>query len=261
MKFKRVFTFGCSFTSYSSPTWADIVGWDLKIPIVNYGIAGMGNVGIFHRMVECDLENNFNEDDLILVVWSTWSREDRYNGRWLAGGNIFYSPYYDEKFTKKYWSMSNDIIKNSTAIISANRMFNIQFQGHIMPPYRDENLRFTDRDENLRFTEFNNHEKKILDLYKPHIPTDNVFYYNRNTKFNELFGDSHPDILQHLNYVKQFVYPSLNLTIKKETEDLCHSLHEEFINLLQNKGSNMADNDKKQMIQKMTPELIKKFKN
>ena len=224
MKFKRLFTFGCSFTNSHLPTWSNIMSWDLGIPTQNWGLAGTGNVAIFHRMLECDIRNKFNEDDLILVVWSSWSREDRYTGNsWQQGGGIFSNPMYGEEYMKKYWSFSNDIIKNSTAIISANKMFNIQFQGHIVPPYRDEDL---------RFMEFDEHETKILDLYKPHIPTDNVFYYNGKTEFNELFGDSHPDILEHLNYVKQVVYPSLNLTIKKETEDFCYELHEELLKIL-----------------------------
>jgi hypothetical protein len=223
MTFKRLFAFGCSYTSYCPPTWADIISWDLNIPTQNWALSGMGNVGIFHRMVECDLKNNFNEDDLIVVLWSSWNREDRYTDRWATGGSVFNSPHYNDEFVKKYWTMSNDIIKNSTAIISANKMFNVQFQGHIVPPYMDEDS---------RLLEFDVDETKILDLYKPHIPTDNIFYYNGNTEFNELFGDSHPDILEHLKYVKEVVYPSLNLTIKKELEDFCYELHEELLKIL-----------------------------
>lgn len=252
MKFKRAFVFGCSFTQYSSTTWAHILSWDLDIPVKNFGIAGIGNEGIFCRMVECDLIYKFTEDDLIMVMWSAWHREDRYlNDSWKAFGDIFHKNFYDDDFIKKYWSLGNDIIKNSTAIISANRMFKPQFQGHTQMPIVGD----------LTNLSLSKEENRLIDIYKPQIPLNNIFEYNNKTEFCKLFNDNHPDLLEHLRFAKEVVYKSLNLTLKPKTEELCHFLHEEFINLLRNEGSNMADNDKKQMIQKMTPELIKKFKN
>jgi hypothetical protein len=250
MKFKRLFTFGCSYTEYLLPTWANIVAWDLSIPAQNWGQSGIGNVGIFHKMVECDLKNTFNEDDLILVVWSSWSREDRYaedrygNYTWLTGGNVFSNPYYGEEFVKKYWSLSNDIIKNSTAIISANKMFDIKFQGHI------ENTRFFES-KNI---EFNNYEKDIFNFYRPHIPSGNVFVLNHKDRihdeFFKLYNDGHPNLLEHLKYVKEIVYKTLNFTLKKETEEFCYKLHDEFIKTL-NDNKNCSVDEKKTLIGKI----------
>ena len=251
MKFKRLFTFGCSFTEHTPPTWADIVSWDLDIPYKNWGVGGLGNVGIFHKMVECDLKYTFNEDDLILVLWSSWTREDRYNKdehgtyTWLAGGNVFDSPHYSEEFTKKYWSLGNDIIKNATAIISANKMFDIKFQGHIIPITEMES-------KNLKFDEI---EKNIFNFYKPHIPLGNVFITNidnwqRNNEFYKLYKDSHPNLLEHLTYVKNVVYKTLNLTLKKETEECCYKLHDEFIKTL-NANKHLPFNEKQVLISDM----------
>jgi hypothetical protein len=67
-------------------------------------MSGLGNVGIHARLLECDLKNSFTKDDIILTVWSSWTREDRYDvatcrfGRptWTASGDVF--RMYDKNF-------------------------------------------------------------------------------------------------------------------------------------------------------------------
>ncbi len=39
----RLITFGCSFTDYSWPTWADIIARDLDCEYENWAIGGGGN--------------------------------------------------------------------------------------------------------------------------------------------------------------------------------------------------------------------------
>ena len=114
MTYKRIFTFGCSYTEFIWPTWADIIGHDLNLPYENWGHAGTGNVYIAIKMLECDLKNKFTDTDLILVNWSSWHREDRmYPGGdiWASGGNVFNNEHYPVKFLKKYYSEYNDIVK------------------------------------------------------------------------------------------------------------------------------------------------------
>jgi hypothetical protein len=217
--YKRLFTFGCSFTQWNHPTWAEIVSHDLKIPLENWGIAGLGNVGIFHRILECDIKNRFNEEDLILVLWSSWTREDRFIDTWKAEGNTLNSPFYDKHFVKKYWSYKNDIIKNSTAIISANKMFNIKFQGHILPI-----------DSNEHQMDISPKENELLNFYKPFIDSSSVFRFDFKNSFSKMVDNAgHPDILQHLNFVKTEIYPKLNLIISPETEKYFYKLQKLYI--------------------------------
>ena len=221
---KRLFTFGCSFTSYYWPTWADIMSWDLDIPFENWGLSGLGNVGIFYRLVECNLRNQFTQDDLIIVLWSHWNREDRYKDNfWQGVGNVFHDGIYGEKFVKKYWSLENDIIKNSTSIIAANEMFKINFQGHITHPRMDEH-------EQRIFSEYQNN---MLDFYSSHLNLNNIFVYDTSKSFNNLIhDDNHPDILQHLQYLKENIYPTLGLTIKDSTKTLCKNMQDDIIEIL-----------------------------
>jgi hypothetical protein len=201
------------------------MAWDLDIPNENWGLSGLGNVGIFHRIVECDVRNRFKEDDLIVVMWSHWNREDRYKDQfWQGVGNVFNNHLYDNKFVKKYWSFENDIIKNSTAMIAANKMYNVNFQGHITHP--------TMNDHEVRV--FTDNESMMFNVYKKHIELDHVFLYDMETSFNGLIVDKHPDVLQHLGYLITHVYPSLGLTIKDSTVRMCRAIQHDILDAFSN---------------------------
>jgi hypothetical protein len=223
----RLFTFGCSFTQWPWPTWADIIAYDLAIPHQNWGVSGLGNAGMHSRLLECDLRNTFTKDDIILVVWSSWSREDRYDTKiqggtkWTAAGDVMF--VYDTDFIKNYWSINNDLMKNSTAIIAANRMFDIKFNGHIAAP-----LSSLHNDTSLSFS---NSEKEIALFFEPHIPNDGEFQkYQCRYKINE----SHPDILSHLDYVNEFICPKLGRTLNEKTVDLFTEMHYTLLNFTEN---------------------------
>jgi hypothetical protein len=92
-KYKRIFAFGCSFTSYIYPTWADIIYKSMNpdVEFYNLGKSGGGNLFISHRIVEANKKYKFNKDDLVVVMWSTYARIDFYktNFGWKTPGNIY----------------------------------------------------------------------------------------------------------------------------------------------------------------------------
>ena len=73
----RLFTFGCSMTSYVYPTWADILGKKFS-HFENWGEVGAGNLYIFNSIVECINRNALTKDDTIIILWSGVSRIDYY---------------------------------------------------------------------------------------------------------------------------------------------------------------------------------------
>jgi hypothetical protein len=94
---KRLFTFGCSFTEYAWPTWANLLSLQFDY-FENWGYRGIGNRGIAERVAECSLKNKFTKDDVIIVQWSTHLRNDWYHvhnlpdGRpagWKTSGSMF----------------------------------------------------------------------------------------------------------------------------------------------------------------------------
>lgn len=103
-KYKRFFSFGCSFTSYRWPTWADLLSKEMpNCTYYNCGQAGAGNQYISYKVAEINQKFNFNKDDLVIILWSTFTREDRFiNDQWMTYGNIYNNPLYDDKYIEKY---------------------------------------------------------------------------------------------------------------------------------------------------------------
>jgi len=110
---KRLFVFGCSYTSYSWPTYATFLNIDYPI-FENWGLSGVGNRAIAERVAECHLRNNFTKDDVIIVQWSTHLRNDWWHQEsmpertvgWKTYGSIFNyhnKKLYDDKWIKTFF--------------------------------------------------------------------------------------------------------------------------------------------------------------
>jgi hypothetical protein len=156
-------------------------------------------------MVEADLKHKFTERDLILVQWSTWTREDRFITKWEAGGSVFNNNFYDKAFVKKYWHWNNDVVKNSTAIISANKMFKIgfQFTFHPFPLEPDFDQVADGVNDNL------------LTLYRSNLPSIPVFEQDFNTDFNGGCKDGHADIGAHLQFFNKHLRTQFGFDLKE----------------------------------------------
>ena len=235
--YNRLFTFGCSYTRYNWPTWADIIADDLQIPFQNWGVCGIGNIAITSKILECDLKHKFTKDDLIIVNWSSWHRIDlvNQNRNWHNGGNAFNNPMFPPKYLKKYWNQNDDIVKNSTAIISSNKMFNINYQSHMID-YQGKSEGYKDGLYN-----FSNYQ-----YYLDNLPKKNIFDNSDNSKFNNTVEDTHPDILTHLNHVQQ-VYKHLNLTINPSTVKKYSDMQDRIINSINDNGNILSALDWDQM--------------
>ena len=92
---KRLFTFGCSYTSFNWSTWADILGNSAE-EFQNWGMTGGGNQFIFNSVHECNQRNKFQTGDTVIVCWSGTTRMDWYkSGRWSSMGNVYTQPLFD----------------------------------------------------------------------------------------------------------------------------------------------------------------------
>lgn len=106
---KRLFTFGCSFTEYGWPSWADLLSVSYD-HYENWGLRGVGNRAIAERVSECHVKNKFTKDDTVIIQWSSHLRHDWFNlhkfpeGRspgWKTAGSIF-SPMNSMVFSKEW---------------------------------------------------------------------------------------------------------------------------------------------------------------
>ena len=123
---KRVFAFGCSFTHYAWPSYADYLGYEFD-SFSNWAHPGLGNKAIAERVAECHIKNNFTKDDIILVQWSSHMRNDWHTFNpllfnkdsflhswfrdtnkigWKTQGSIFNqgnSSIYDNEWIDRFW--------------------------------------------------------------------------------------------------------------------------------------------------------------
>ena len=95
-KYKRFFAFGCSFTNYKWPTWADLMAKQMpNATYYNLGCSGAGHTFIMSMLNYATKYYNINSDtDLVAIMWSSFYREDRIylkNNKliWSCPGNIY----------------------------------------------------------------------------------------------------------------------------------------------------------------------------
>ena len=230
----RIFTFGCSLTEYAWPTWAVIMSYDLKRQVYNFAQPGMGNVGIHHMMVYADLIHKFTKDDKILILWSSWSREDRIkNKKWNNGGSVFRNNFYDRRFLKQHWDIDNDLVKNASAIISVNAMYAdiIAWQGSWASVFGTEKCKG-----------YKNNSKNIIEIYERAFPKMQIHALDGvEVAFSGLVDDDHPDVKRHLQFTKDVIMPSLGKTIDVDTETRFQQIHDDIEKLVT--GFNKANRE------------------
>ena len=113
----RFFSFGCSFTQYGWPTWADILGRQFDY-YQNWGQSGAGNLFISAAVSECNVKQNLTEGDTVAIMWTNVCREDRYHDHgWTTIGNVFSSgDTFDKKWIKKFADIRGYFIRDLAMI-------------------------------------------------------------------------------------------------------------------------------------------------
>ena len=254
---KRIFTYGCSFTSWRWPTWPHILQHALPDYQVNdRAFEGKGNIAILHDLLEDDLKHKFTEDDIILIVWTGWTREDRFHdGVWLCDGNIHTGDTHSKEFIENYWSMSNDIMKNTSAIVMANRLFNINHQAHAFD-YDD----LTSNPAQFRFYE---KQKISVDYDFSHLIDalpEKLLFNTMGTQFDNKTWDKHPDILSQLQHATE-IMQSINMQVPQETIEFFEQQQQKVITELTNtNGPNQDWNEFRRVFADLFPECTPRFR-
>lgn len=125
----KLYAFGCSFTHYAWPTWADFLGLEFD-DFENWGIAGIGNVAIANRVAECFVKNEITSKDTVVIQWSSHLRNDYHLFRdttkgddtlynWKTKGSIFNdlnNKLYDKKWLTNFFDEDSYIMYSLNAI-------------------------------------------------------------------------------------------------------------------------------------------------
>ena len=194
----RLFTFGCSFTSYAWSTWADILGKEAT-EYQNWGLLGAGNQYIFNSIVECDQRSQFKSDDTVVVCWTNVFREDRYINAWMGLGNIYTQSLYDSTWVKQNITERGCLIRD-LPFIKVIKNFLDQ---------RQVNWRFISMvpiDQTDQYNETrHNHNQDVLDLYQDVVETIKPSFWEILKGRPTVLFDLHPLPADHLYYVDQIL--------------------------------------------------------
>lgn len=226
--YKRFFAFGCSFTHYHWPTWADIVAYSYPTAeYYNYGRAGAGNQVAFSRIMECDERYKFNENDLVMVQWSNCARQDMWKDQhWIGYGNIYSGSKYSDDFLTNYASdpygyTLRDLgyVKAVNHLLASRNVvrFNLSMCSFLIP---DQYNYIKNRVDFTQSTLITENYKDVLASIRPGF-FETVFksdWFSRYPRPQTLYqgtemllkDDQHPTPLESLEYLRTVV-PELGL--------------------------------------------------
>ena len=220
-KYKRFFAFGCSFTQYSWPTWADIISKEID-ESYNYGRCAAGNFFIFQALMEAIVKHKINKNDLVMIMFSNVTREDRFtkNRGWITPGNLYHQNEYSEKFLEKYLCDHGYLMRDlnlvhgcKLALDSINCDYEFMSIVPFQSKYSDDN-NMTDVDYLLNFY------KETLDRVHPSV-LEIIFNGDWNNVKprpeydvpwdSKKYVDNHPTPREHLTYLEK-IFPNINFS-------------------------------------------------
>jgi hypothetical protein len=223
-KYKRLFAFGCSFTQYRWPTWADILAQEIPV-FYNYGRSGAGNLYMYLALIEAHTRHGINQDDLVVMAWTNCAREDRYvHNNWRCYGNIFTQEEYDPDWVKKFADLRGYFIRDMAVVQGTKLLLDsigVDYDFFSMVPlqlvdqYRPDTMTDIADVESL----YSNVLSEIKPSYYDIVFNRNWLSRNPRPKFyfkSKLVKDNHPTPLEHLEYLQK-VWPTCSF--KPETLD------------------------------------------
>jgi hypothetical protein len=238
--YKRLFTFGCSFTGYMWPTWADILHKEMpkNTEHYNFGKSGGGQLFILSMLSEASQKFNFTKDDLIVIQWSTFFREDRYIKRcWQTPGNIFTQSMYDDNFIRYFTDLRGYIIRDLALMTAARYMLTALPSSSIMLSSIPINGELINIEPNTKIDD-------VLELYKDTISliqkpmtevlrppnNDSIFPWDSDIEYydpvndnpKKLFRDYHPGPVLYYEYLQKLKFPVTDIGKKYATESENH---------------------------------------
>ena len=244
---KRLFTFGCSFTQYGWPTWADILGFQFE-HYENWGQSGAGNLFISAQISECSIKNTLNKDDTVIVMWTNVTREDRYqNGGWITPGNVYKNTQlFGKDWVKKFADIRGYYVRDFALINLVDELLKSKGVTYYFLSMNDMDIPMDDNTDQCgeSMGDIFWHYRKLLKKIRPSVQSV-IFNYNENSrpstviqrvaspnpinipkiKFNPkiIRQDGHPTPSEHLEYLEK-VLPEI--TINDDTKKWIHNINE-----------------------------------
>ena len=123
-----IHAFGCSFTRYLWPTWADLL--NQIEPCTNWAIPGTGNKAIFTRLCHALFTGKIASGDRVIVQWTGHTRYDLWieAKKWLQAGNVWNQNHktslINDYFLHNLWSDNDALIQTLISVQAAAHLLN-----------------------------------------------------------------------------------------------------------------------------------------
>ena len=216
---KRLFAFGCSFTNYVWPTWADILGKSFD-HYENWGQSGAGNLFIAASVSEAHARRQITENDTVIIMWTNVAREDRYVNGWVTPGNIHTQSIYDDNFIRNHVTDRGCYVRDFAVMNLTKKLLDGIGCKYIMLSMVDmNNPRQYEHSPNDSVTDVFDVYHELVNVIRPsvHKTIFNYDWFGRSPN-NKYFGvkgfkkrDPHPTPLEHLEYI-DIVMPELDIS-------------------------------------------------
>ena len=210
---QRLFVFGCSYTSYAYPTWADYIGVNFQ-KYYNYGVGGASNTYIMNKLVEANEKHVFDSNTDEVIVMITGFGRFSYmpvDSSWVSHGDLYSNVAVTknpilEFFLKNMWSeewavyqswIATKIMKNLLVSKNIKHKF---LMGIDNSAYRDGTVYLSEPARN-----FTNEIYKMIDHKKSLDEWKSESTENQDTPIWKEGNrrDGHPSYISHYKYTKE----------------------------------------------------------
>ena len=223
-QYKRLFTFGCSFTEYHFPTWATIMHKSMpNATYYNLGKCGSNNPFIAHRIVEANKRFGFCKTDLVMVMYTTFNRECHYtNGSWTLPGNIYTQDIYNKDFVKKFADPEGYLIRDMATIELASSYLNnlpCHYIGMLSTPidFDIESESHIAKEAKVLYNDLlTSFPENMFDLEMNGEWTTDLIY--QPIWANKKQADYHPTPIRYCNYLRKIGIPITESAIDYATK-------------------------------------------
>jgi hypothetical protein len=249
---KRLFVFGCSFSSYLWPSWADVLSREFDY-YENWAIAGTGNRAIFLRLTEFLSKNKLTKDDVVVIQWSSHLRNDYYTQKWYTEfkqiswktfGNIFgylNEDIYDKKWVDTFFYEPAYFYETLNYIHAAQRMLEGTDARYFMTSMNKFNIDKLDELEEISPNNLENLNSYIDPVFneRSYIWIEPIRdYCNLEDDFWAVLvdikkfkfeKDLHPTTRAQVRWLENNLIPKLNLENYTTPDDFLDSIDSTFI--------------------------------
>jgi len=180
----------------------------------NVAKSGAGQMYIAAQLDQHNRQYKFNEDDLIVIMYSTFYREDRYvycgkgNDGWKTPGNIYTQSMYDDEFIDNWADPRGYIIRDLAlmsgikAILEQSSCDSVTLSSiPVDVAYNERKQTITEIDDVIEL-----HRDVIDSLQRPLLTLEmkGVWDSGHTYQMNgQEFGDYHPNPVRYYNYLNK----------------------------------------------------------